>query len=222
MWTDLNELKSILEIDPEDTTEDKRLNFFMSWSAALVEQYLNRPGYVKAARTEYYDGSGTQKLILRCRPVYLSPTPRVFVDVGGLFGSTDAAFASTSELTYGTDFALEGVVDGVSRRAILVRRNNLWPKVAVRHAGYLTPWVDHAPGAVKVVYTAGWTADTVPGDVIAAMQQLIARMRFMFPTGLPVSSDSYEDRSISISVQEKDWLLGHVKHLLNPHRNRRW
>lgn len=221
LLTDLHELKAVLEIGPQDPSEDKRLNFYANWATALIEQYLDRE-LMKKERTEYYGGSGTQKLVLRCRPAYVTPTPRVWVDEEGFFGSRSGGFASGDELTYGDDFTLWVDGDGVSKRAILLRASAYWPRPSVRQRGMLTPFVGEPAGNVKVTYTAGYTPDDVPGDIVAAAVLLVARLRAMFPMGAPLTSESYEDRSISMSDKDKNWLLGQVKHMLFQYRNRRF
>ena len=74
LWTDLNELKGVLEIDADDHAEDKKLNFLNSYAGQLLGEFLNRPGFDKKSRTEYYQGTGTQRLLLRSRPVFTIPS----------------------------------------------------------------------------------------------------------------------------------------------------
>lgn len=213
----------MLEIDPEDDTENKRLNFWIKMASGLIEDYLDRPGYLKQERTEYYNGTGTDKLVLRCRPAYPTPTPQVWVDEGGFFGVDPDAFPSTGLLEYGTDYVLwTDRPDGTSHRAILIRKNNLWQKAGRRRAGFLSPFVDEGWGTVKVTYVAGWTADDLPQTVVAACTLLVSKIRFMYPLGLPVSSDSYEGRSVSIRSEDRNWLFGQIKHLLHGQRTRRF
>ena len=78
LWTDIQELKSVLEIDPGNTSEDKKLLLVIEWASAWMEEILGRPGFGYKARTEFYSGTGTQTLLLRSRPVY-QRFPRLYV-----------------------------------------------------------------------------------------------------------------------------------------------
>jgi hypothetical protein len=227
LFSSLPELKGFLQIDPEDRSEDKLLAFFSHAAAAWIEKYLNRRGYVKKERTEYYDGSSTQSLQLLSLPVHTSPTIRVWIDEDSpLYGELAGSFPDAKELTYGTDFGLERAdsTTGVSQTGILVRTRNVWPRPGIRQKGYLSPFIGQSFGTIKVVYTGGHTTDTMPGDVVLAAVQLVARMRQLFPLGVPLASESYEERSIGLwnGAFDKHWLTAQVKFLLSPHRRYRF
>ena len=220
--TDLNELKTILELDPQDRTEDKKLLFLIDYAAVLLQDFLGMPnGFLYKSRTEYYGGSGTQRMTLRTRPVTASPTITVNIDEAGFYGSASGSFASTTALTYGTDFCLDIDQDdsNTSRSGILVRMNDVWPKPSYRQKGYLSPFVGQAFGTIKVVYSAGWTVDGLPANFRLAMNLLVARLRYILPIGMELSSDGYEEKSIGISAEKKDYLLGLVKPLIFARRN---
>ncbi len=177
----------------------------------------------KRERTEYYNGTGTQKINLRSRPVFPTPQPTVIIDEQGFFGTASGSFLPTSALVYGTDFTIwYDQEDGSSRSGILLRINNVWPRRAVRQVGLLSPFVGESFGSVKVVYTAGWTVDTLPAQLRMSMNFLIAKMRFLFPLGLDLQSDSYEERSISWANQNKTYLLSLVAPFWYPFRNWKW
>lgn len=220
--TDLNEVKSALGISLEDTRDDKRVSLFINWASSWIEGYLNRPLFLKE-RTQICGGSGTQKLLLKARPVYATPTVRAFVDEGALFGTAPEAFPASSELEYGTDFTLwADRDDGGSDCGILVRSHDYWPKRSVRQRGLLTPFIAEAFGNVKVIYTAGYDPSTLPDEIAMACIELIGRMRGYFPNGAPISSESYEERSVSFSISDRNWLMGQVKHRLSRFRNWRF
>lgn len=223
LLANLSELKAALEIDPADSSEDLRLNFFLKSASAWIETFLGRPGMEKKSRTEYYNGTGTQALSLRHYPVDGSVTPQVWEDRQGLWGNAPDAFAATTALTHGTDFSLAiDSDDGTSRSGLLIRNNAAWPRPDLRQRGFLSPWVGDARGNVKVTYTGGYTADTLPADIVMACVSLVGRMRHVFPLGVPLSSESYEDRSISVLIGDKNYLMGQVKHMLMPYRNFRF
>jgi len=220
LFTDLREMKSVLEIDPCNTEEDKKLSFLNEWVSAWLEEWLGRPGMTYKARTEYYAGTGTQVLCLNSRPVYTTPTIQVFVDPSGYYGQPDGAFDSTTELTYGTDFCLKAERDdGLGYGGLLVRINDYWTRPTVRSAGLLSPYIGPAFGNVKVVYTAGYTVDTFPAQLRMAANILVARLRYLLPLGMELTSESYEERAIAIAAERKDYLMGLVKPMLFNSRN---
>lgn len=218
--TDLIECKRILEIDPLNTSEDAKLNFFIEYAGDLIEEYLDRK-LALASRTEYYDGTGTPQLRLRCRPVFTTPTIQVWEDKTGYYGSESNDYGSETALTYGADFFLKvDQSDGISSRSgLLIRRNAFWPKKDARQRGLLSPYVTTGYGAVKVIYTAGYSVDTMPSQIRAASNLLVARLRALFPTGMEVSSESYEERHVSLVAARKDYLMALVKPMLFSFRN---
>ncbi len=224
MLTDLRELKAILEIDPDNTAEDAKLLFLAEWASDWIEELLNRKNRLFfKSRTEYYGGSGTQQLLLRARPVFTTPTIQVYSDDTGYFGSNPDGFNASTLLTYGDDYCL--VIDqddGSSRSGILVRMQGYWFKPSVRQKGLLTPFIGNAYGNIKVVYTAGYTIDNLPSQLRAATNFLIARMRAILPLGMEVASESYEERSISLIAERRDYLLAIIKPMIYSYRNWSW
>lgn len=220
--TDLRELKAVLEIDPDDTSEDKKLNFFIETASQWIEEFLDRPGLTLKARTEFYKGTGTQQLCLRSRPI---PTPsgvQVWVDSGGFYGSVSGAFPDPA-LVYGTDFCVTiDQEDGSSRSAILNRIGALWPKPQVRFPGYLAPSQGVDMGSIKVTYTAGYTVDTLPAGFRFAANLLVAQIRHLFPLGFYLTSESYEERSVSYLLPQKRRLMAEVEGYLKSYRNWKW
>lgn len=220
--SDLNELKTILELDTDDRTEDKKLLFLIDYAAVLIQDFLGMPnGFLYKSRTEYYGGTGTQRLTLRTRPVTATPTITVSLDEAGFYGAPSGSFASTTALTYGTDFALDIDQDDnlTSRSGILVRMNNIWEKANYRQKGYLSPFVGQQFGTIKITYSGGFTVDGLPANFRLAMNLLVARLRFILPIGMELSSDGYEEKSIGIAADKKDYLLSLVKPLIFNRRN---
>ena len=219
LLTDLNELKRVLQIDARNPSEDVQLNFFAEWASDLIQKYLDRDLEYKS-RTEYYDGSGTLQLRLRTRPVYQTPTPVVNVDQGGFWGEASGGFLATTQLVYGQDYFLKiDTDDGTSSCGLLIRRGDWWPKNFSRFRGLLAPFVTPGYGCVKVTYTAGYTVDTLPSQIRAACDLLVARLRYLFPLGMELSSESYEERHISLLAARKDYLLSLVKPMIFQYRN---
>lgn len=219
----LEEAKALLAIDPENRQEDLSLGFMLRMASDWIEKYLNRRGALdKRERTEFYPGSGTQTIRLRAYPVSLSPVPEVWLDEQGYFGTPSDSFNTLKKLEHGKDFALYEDHSGKCNNGLLVRINNVWVKPLVRQRGFLTPYVADSFGNVKVTYTGGYASDELPSDIVFACVQLVARMRHQFPMGVPLSSESYEDRSISVFGGDRNYLMGQVKHLLNPYRSYRF
>lgn len=222
--SDLVELKSILEIDPRNTQEDSKLLFFLEYASAWIEEYLDRKGrlFLKT-RTEYYNGTGTPNLVLRARPVYTDGL-QVYVDTqGGYYGEGDNSFPASSLLTYGSDYVLRiDEDDGTSRCGILQKVRSYWPKPFARAPGVLSPFMTTDTGSVKVVYQAGYTVDNLPATLRLACNTLAAKIRYLMPVGMDLTSESYEDRSISIGNKEKDYLMSTVKDMIFGYRNWSW
>ncbi len=217
------DLKVDLDFASGDTREDAKLSFLITLASSWIFEMLGRQDVAQAARTEYYDGTGTQLLLLRHRPVLTSPTIQCWVDQSGWWGAASGAFGSSTELTYGTDFSLKiDQPDGTSRSGILVRLNSFWPERTLRQAGMLSPyqWTGH--GCVKVTYTAGYTVATLPPLLRGACEFLVARMRYALPLGMEIGSESYEERSISLVTQQKNYLTALVKPMIWPFRNWKW
>jgi hypothetical protein len=218
---DLNEVKVALEIDPANTAEDKKLLLFLDYASDWIGELLNRRnGILYKSRTEYYDGTGTTRLLLRSRPVFTSPTIQVVHDANGFYGCTSGSYSpsTATTLTFGVDFALKvDQDDGSSRSGILVKMNGVWEKKFGRQAGWLSPFVVRDTGSYQVVYSAGWTVDAMPALLREAVMTLVARMRYLFPVGMEIGSESYEERNITVVSEKKDYLMGLVKPMILPY-----
>lgn len=220
LFTDLNEVKEALEIDPGDRSEDVQLTFLVTQASNWIEEVLDRPGMSFASRTEYYGGTNTSKLLLRSRPVYATPEIAVRVDQGGYFGSASGSFGSETALTYGTDFALRIDLPGdKSRSGILYRIGGVWEKQFYRSVGLLSPYLGESPGSIRVTYSGGYTVADLPPVFRFACNLLVSRMRYVLPLGMEIGSEGYEERSIGLVTERKDYLLSLVKPLILPYRN---
>lgn len=226
IYTDIRELKSLMEIPTNDLSQDKNILWYAQWASNLIDTFMGRDLTYKS-RTQYYNGTGTQRLLLKNRPVVPSPgsgysTLTVYTDGSGYYGTGSDAF-SDNALTYGSDYTLEiDQDDGSSRCGILVRINKFWERPFYRTGGLLSPFQWTAIGNIKVVYTAGWTVDTLPPQFRMAADLLVTRIAYIFPLGMELSSESYEERNISMNTERKDYLLALIKPLLTPFRNWKW
>jgi len=220
LFTDIIEAKKILEIDPDNKQEDIKLNFFIEQGSQWIEEILDRPGFAYATRTEYYGGTGTPNLQLKSRPVRTDPPIQVWEEEDGSFGQISGSFGSGTLLTNGTDYFLRIDQDnGRSRSGILIRNRDFWRKPVVRERGYLYPYVGKANGNIKVTYSGGYTVDDLPASFRMAMNILLAKMRYFFPLGMEMSSESYEERGISFTPNQKHYLIGLILPIILPYRN---
>lgn len=221
LLSSLSELKKILSIDPANDAEDAALLFYLEYASAWIAELLNRPGLFLKLRTEVYSGTNTQRLLLRSRPVYTTPTIQVYYDSQAYYGAASGAWQGNNEqLNWGSDFTLQvDQEDGSSRSGILIRINNVWPKFWARQAGWLTPFVIPDIGSIKVIYLGGYTVDQLPATLRFACNQLAAKIRYLMPLGVMLSAESYEERNISIIGDRKDYLLAGVKDLILSYRN---
>lgn len=223
LWTDLRELKPLLDIDPDNGTEDKKLGFMIRQASAWMEEVLDRPGFSYKERTEFYNGTGTSKLLLRSRPVRPATGISVWVDQTGFWGASSGSFNAQTQLTFGTDFSLWiDREDGSSRNGILIRNHAYWPKPMIREAGYLSPFRGEGLGCIKVQYSGGYLVDDMPAQLRLAATLLVAKLRAVLPYGSEMNSESYEERSISVALSEKNKLLGLIEPMIGPYRNRYW
>jgi len=219
--TDLVELKSQLEIDQRDTSEDGRLLLLAELASELIEKHLQRP-LVKKERTEFRDGTNTRRLVMKARPIYTTPKIRVFWDNDGYYGEESNAFASNTELTYGDDFVCQVDDDeeqGRGKSGILLRIGRVWEKPHLRSRGYVSPFRGPGFGNHKVIYTAGYGVDNLPVTIRMACNFLVARIRYLMPNMLELGSDSYEELSRNYVTQNQPYLMSLIKPMIFHHRN---
>lgn len=225
LYSDLGELKRVLQIEPGDKSEDVSLSFFLEQASTLMEEIMNRRGMEKKQRTEYYNGTGTQELLLRSRPVFLEPLPEIYVDGNGFFGAVSGSFNAHTLIDYGGDWSLwidDPDNNTISRCGIVIRNHAFWPRPRQRVHGLLTPYLGDSFGNIKIIYTGGYTVDTLPSDLRQACNLLVARMRYIFPLGMELTSESYEERNISMSTPQKNYLTALVRPTLMRYRNWSW
>ena len=243
LFSSLLELKSILEIDPADTQEDKNLLLFNSCIGDWFKEILGYDIFY-GVRTQYYDGTSTQKLTLRNRPVYPTTAPNASLpftaitinyDQNGFYGEGASAFGSGSNstnvlLTFGTDYMLKLDMDPTntgtdyaSRSGVLLRVNDYWLQPIVRQIGLLSPFVSYDTGSYKITYSAGHTTDTLPAQIVMAANMAIARLRYIWPLGVELGGEGYEERSISLMADLRQYCITPtVRSMLFTYRNWKW
>lgn len=167
-----------LHLGISDTSQDTLLTALESAAEAAVLNYVGRP-IEQASYTDYYSGAGQRDLALRVWPVSLTVDPVVYLDSAGYWGQ-GSGFASDTQLTLGTDFAMvrDRTTTGEQSRCGLLRKLGLglsvqtgrpYASLATRYRQAVWPVGE---GNIKVTYTAGYA--TVPGDITTAVYQLAA------------------------------------------------
>lgn len=227
---DLREVKAYLQIPSDSTSEDQKLLLLISVASNWIQELLNRPGLFYQQRTEIYCGTNTQKLLLRSRPIKSTDPMTVVVDENANFGYTSGAYTNSQNvLTSGAQGGYCLYIDqpdGItSRSAILLKIGSVWEKQYSRQGGregLLTPFVTMDMGSIQVTYYGGYTQDNLPSQVRYACFALVAKMRATLPNTFPMSSQSWEDISVSILGDRKNYLLAGVMDMLWSFRNYRW
>lgn len=208
---------------------DGMLSQMLAAADAAVKRYLRRD-IEQANYTEFYSGTGKQDIKLRQRPAVTTGLS-VYLDQNGFWGQGSGAFASDKLLTAGTDYAL--ILDkGSSSECGLIRRLGLQSLSGISggiyypsgiRAGTLTGWDRGAiwppgDGNIKVIYTAGYTAATMPGDLIEAVCMLAAQLKAAKDQGHPLQQESFIDYSYTLMQSSKAPFLSEVRSLLAPYR----
>lgn len=178
VWTTLDNVKIHLGLLTSDSSQDALLTNMINASQRICEQYLHHP-ILQASYTEYYDGDGTGKLILRKWPI-ISVTS-IHIDIDREFDSDDLA----DPTNYYVD-SENGIIEFYRAFA----------------AG--PAWFDEGIKNIKVVYSAGFAS--IPDDLIEAADEHVAWMFRRANTegttqqSLGGKSEVYDDRKIP------DWL----------------
>lgn len=176
-----------------------------SSSDSLYQTYLDQASAIitrktglvfdSASATEFYQGTGTNQLVLRRRPV--TAVASVYVDDSAYFGFASGAFGSSTLLTAGTDYALDIQSSSFSRSGILYRINGVWDGANYRAGNELVGGDGPGLGNIKVTYTAGYS--TTPSDLKLA-GILLARVIMLSSSngGQMVQSESLEYYSYTL------------------------
>lgn len=150
--------------------------------------------------TEYLSGDGTEKLLLRQRPV--QSVASVYLDADGYFGQGSDPFPASTLLTAGTDYCLQRDTPTSqaeqSKAGILLRIGGVWPDLYRGRRGLLVAEQSLGAGNIKVTYTAGWAS--VPLTDQAAVHQMVGLMRTTQGLGGSIRSLSLDYFSFTLAT----------------------
>lgn len=218
-FTSLSVLKRHLDIESNDLTQDARLEQMRQQSEQAVLTYLNRNSLERVTYTEYYDGNGLTKLVLRNIPV-VSITSIYEDRNGGYYGDAVSAFPTSSLLTAGVDYVLQrdGKSPEVGKSGMVIRIGSVWPALSERIYGLLAGDSVNGIGNVKITYIAGYAS--VPSDISLAVYQFIGELLGTAKTGGALQRErldyySYDRGTIDMST----FGMSGAAKLLAPYRD---
>lgn len=143
-WTSLAAVKQHLKIDTLDTEEDDELELLINACYRLLEGYIHHP--LKAADyTQYYDGDGSNTLVLRVYPIN---------SVASIHDDAERDFGADT-LIPSTDYVIDNDEEVGTVRLF---RNTTAFATGIKN--------------VKVVFNAGYS--TIPADAAMACILLVA------------------------------------------------
>lgn len=176
------------------TASDSLYQTYLDQASAIITRKTGLT-FTSAEATEFYQGTGTNQLVLRRRPV--TAIGSVYVDDSAYFGFASGAFGSSTLLTAGTDYALAIESSAFSKSGILYRIGDIWPHTTQRLGSELVGGEMPGLGNIKITYTAGYS--TTPDDLKLA-GILLARVIMLSSSngGQLVQSESLEYYSYTL------------------------
>ncbi len=182
----LADAKAFLKITT--VNEDAIVGDLVNGVSNLVSSFVGHK-LLEATYTEYYDGDGTEELILKNFPV---------TTLSSLNDDPQRAFASPTAKNIAADTMLDGAA-GIVR---------LWNNGGI---------FQRARGNVKAVYTAGYTLLTMPYDIQLAVRKMVAflyRSSYATPK-IGVQTETIGDRT---TTYFNDELPKDIAAMLKPYR----
>lgn len=178
MLTKLDDLKRALGITTSD--DDILLYDIIKRSWDKAEQHCRR-SFESAERTEYYEGSGTDELLLNEYPI---------TSLGDVYIDGDRDWTADTQVD-SDNLYIDNQTPGVIRY-----KNNI----------FYTSWQQN----VKVTYTAGFTASTLPADLDAAVINL-AIAEFIRSKGSINAVEGGDDRPSQLKKEAFETLDKYVR-----------
>ncbi len=216
----LDGLQTVTVVDP--------FTFTVPVNVTATSGNANAAGVFARQYTEYYSGNGTKYLRLCQVPV--QSVVNLWFDLGGYYGDPATAFASSTLLAEGTDFALvrdNNSASDCSHSGLVVRIDGfIWPRPTVRTQGLLALSRDSGGGAgagnLKVQYVAGYTRAL--SQVQLACHEFVGQLRRSAATGAngPLKRERYDYYSYERNPATEAACLDSVKGLLKRHKEWTW
>lgn len=196
--TTLNSVKNMAGIALTDTSKDQQYTALISAISSAVQNSIHR-NLALQSYTDYYSPTGDAILQLRNMPI--GSVTRVCVDPNGNYGETSGAFPASMDLVQGVDYSIMAGRDGIGSSGCLRRINGYWYKYKTWAPGKVAPQISADNGSILVQYTAGYSP--IPAAIALAVNQAIIEAANRMINGGPVSSQSYEDASMSFFGPEQ-------------------
>ena len=197
-------LKLFLGLASTDTAQDTALDMHIDQCSARIETFCKRI-FAAADYTSYLVGNGDRFLPLPQGPI--NSVASVNEDYYAFWGQAPNAFASSTLLTAGTDYAIvKDQPGGISKCALLYRINTVWPKPLTYVGGTISPQNLDGVGNLKIVFNAGYA--TIPYDIQQACCFLVAAVKRIAKLGVPTTSEGWEDYNYSLQQAAADAIGG--------------
>ena len=187
-WVPLLSLKEHLNIPEATLTQDNVLTRYINTSTAMIESFLDRK-VIKRQFTEYYDGRGQDRMLLRQWPV-AKPT-ELWDDPSSLFTDVNNKYALT-------EFEVDG--EGDSAVGIILLGGQRFSK---------------GSRSIKVIYEGGYTLATVPAQLFEAVllhAEFLLDMRTDRRIGISTKGKNQESTTFLSDLPEV------VKNMLRPYQ----
>jgi hypothetical protein len=233
----LSGLKILLGKSLADVSIDPQLMACLDVAEQAMRTYCKRPGLVSPPVTYspvYLTGSGIDTLLLPHYPI--TALASIYEDFAGYFGTGTNPFPANTLLTEGTDYVLERddpsgqylSLSGVVRRLKSLNIGALTGIIPSLPYGTLTggtrgPCWSKAPGCLKIAFTAGYIAGSVPADLQGAVNEIAAWVKRNAPYGgNPITSENLGSYGYTLAVAGITGAppLGSARQALSAYRQR--
>jgi hypothetical protein len=226
-----------LEIDCPSENETEAVLFLKRRAERMVRRYLGcavtQGTYThylptgnafhdrRARSLPYYRSDNYYGQELKLPEYPLRSVTSIYEDRYAYAGDASGAWASTTELTAGTDYYAEWDQDGLSKRGYLLRLKTGWSSV---------------PKSIKITYTAGWSSSELSGDVtdvaLDASDIQLATLKYIAKAYLTrggegggvIQSEQLADFKVTYSSNEKrdEYLTDELREMLNQYKRLEW
>jgi uncharacterized phiE125 gp8 family phage protein len=185
---DVATVKEALKIPTATTSEDTVLGSMISRASILANKFAGRT-FLQQTYTEYYDGDGTDTLMVNNYPIGA---------VTSLYDSTDRVFDSGSAIDVTDDVMIDA-------DAGIVR---LWNNAIAFNTGKAN---------IKIVYTGGYALASMPYDIQEAVILIVQHQyrRIYQDQRIGLASETIGDHTMQYV---EDWIPKKAKEILERYR----